>query len=362
MKRVRFLDGLRGWGALVVVLYHVFCNGFPENDFFRNYLWRFVPMNGPFAVMVFFVVSGFALSIGFIQSRDFRQLGTIAATRYFRLALPILLACAVVHLAQVTGVLQVPAERFPPWGNIVAFPASLEHLSRFSFYDVFFNYSLSETYIGPLWTMSFELVGSFVAIAAILFATLIRLRLLFLAVVAAYFLAVGSMNFLFVAGVIVALLYQSGRLNGIPSSVGLGGLGATTVYLLAFQWSEGRLDMVASIIFILGCMIVYQARDFLSNRLSRHLGTISFPLYLMHGPVMLIFGAPMMGQFGDTVVSRSVIQVLMVTVSFLAAYAFVPVNNAVISCLRKVSSPLIATPAVGVGWLDRRRERLSGRP
>jgi len=328
------------------VLYHVSCNGFPETDFFRNYLWRLVPLNGPFAVMVFFVVSGFALSIGFIQNNDFRQLGTIAATRYFRLALPVFCACAVVHVAQVTGILQAPADRFPPWGNIVAFPASLGHLFRFSFYDVFFNYNFYESYIGPLVTMRIELPGSFIAVAAISIATLIRFRLPFLSVVAIYCLVIGSMNFLFVGGVILAALYQSGRFDHVPSAAGIGCLAAAAVYLMAIQWSDGRLDMIASIVFIFGCMTVYPAREFLSNRLSRHLGAISFPLYLMHAPVMLMFGAPMMEGFGGSTASRAGVQVLMVAVSFLAAYAFMPVNNAVLSCLRKVSNVAASRPPI----------------
>ncbi|WP_189638047.1 hypothetical protein [Rhizobium sp. R693] len=37
MERQHFLDGLRGWGALAVLLCHVFCDGFPTSDFAREY-------------------------------------------------------------------------------------------------------------------------------------------------------------------------------------------------------------------------------------------------------------------------------------------------------------------------------------
>ena len=59
--RFRFLDGLRGWAAVVVLLHHLFIDGLPANSFMADRaLWAKVFfLNGTLAVSVFFVISGF---------------------------------------------------------------------------------------------------------------------------------------------------------------------------------------------------------------------------------------------------------------------------------------------------------------
>ena len=64
-QRLRFLDGVRGWAAVVVLLYHIFIDGLPANSFMADRaLWgKVFFLNGTLAVCVFFVVSGFSLSV-----------------------------------------------------------------------------------------------------------------------------------------------------------------------------------------------------------------------------------------------------------------------------------------------------------
>jgi peptidoglycan/LPS O-acetylase OafA/YrhL len=89
--RLRFLDGLRGWAAVVVLLHHVFIDGLPANALMADRsLWAKVFfLNGTLAVSVFFVISGFSLSIRYLETGNGSALGRIAAGRYLRLALPI---------------------------------------------------------------------------------------------------------------------------------------------------------------------------------------------------------------------------------------------------------------------------------
>ena len=66
--RLEFLDGLRGWGALMVFLYHLIVqllsNTAPP---YRSKYLAFL-LDGDFAVFIFFVLSGFVLSIKFVIS------------------------------------------------------------------------------------------------------------------------------------------------------------------------------------------------------------------------------------------------------------------------------------------------------
>jgi peptidoglycan/LPS O-acetylase OafA/YrhL len=94
--RFRFLDALRGWAAVVVLFHHIFIDGLPANRFMADRLFwsKCFFMNGTYAVCLFFVISGFSLSIGYLQSGDDRGLARMAAGRYLRLAVPIFVICA----------------------------------------------------------------------------------------------------------------------------------------------------------------------------------------------------------------------------------------------------------------------------
>src|ERR1700758_3060585 len=79
--RFRFLDGLRGWAAVVVLLHHLFVDGLPANSLMADrVLWAKVFfLNGILAVSVFFVISGFSLSIRYLETGDGKALSRVAA-------------------------------------------------------------------------------------------------------------------------------------------------------------------------------------------------------------------------------------------------------------------------------------------
>src|SRR4051794_9635365 len=96
VARETFLDGFRGWGSVFVVLYHVFGEGIPVDVAFGSRLALLIPFNGQMAVFVFFVVSGFSLSVRFLAEGDLRSWTRIIAGRYLRLVIPIFAACGLV--------------------------------------------------------------------------------------------------------------------------------------------------------------------------------------------------------------------------------------------------------------------------
>jgi hypothetical protein len=90
----------------------------------------------------------------YLADADLHPWLKIAAGRYLRLVIPIFAACLIVHIVMVSGFVDPPAERLPKFGLVFNFSPTVGHLLKFSLFDVFFNYSVLETYIGPLWTMS----------------------------------------------------------------------------------------------------------------------------------------------------------------------------------------------------------------
>jgi peptidoglycan/LPS O-acetylase OafA/YrhL len=166
LPRLKFLDGLRGWAAIFVLLYHVFCYAIPFDDRAAALLQLFLPFSGIMAIFIFFVVSGFSLSVDYLDRGDLKSSVRIVAGRYFRLTIPIFLACLVVHLAMIAGAISPGEIRHPKFQQGLAFAPTWQHLFYFSWYGVFFDYR--DTYIGPLWTMRYELFGSFIALAGVI--------------------------------------------------------------------------------------------------------------------------------------------------------------------------------------------------
>ena len=95
MNKLKFLDGVRGLAALIVVIHHYILAFFPAmffgnskiNHFAGEHEYSTSPLqlfyNGSFAVCIFFVLSGFVLSIKYLQTQDNKLLGEYALKRYF---------------------------------------------------------------------------------------------------------------------------------------------------------------------------------------------------------------------------------------------------------------------------------------
>jgi peptidoglycan/LPS O-acetylase OafA/YrhL len=347
--RLKFLDGLRGWGAVIVLLYHVFSDSLPVDDTFAEKLKLFLPFNGVMAVFVFFVVSGFSLSVRYLADGDIRRWSKIAAGRYLRLAIPIFAACLLVHIVMVCGFVDPPGERLVKFGRFFNFDPTVGHLLKFSLFDVFFHYSSLDTYIGPLWTMSVELSGSFVVLVAVAICRPLPFPSVFLLALAGLLLwlaptdSTTAMLALFPVGAAIADWFNRGWLDAVPKSVGfmlflIGCLVPVFLPVGVMAWG-----LIGTSCLTLGCIAFSRIRNWLSGPISAHLGKISFPLYLMHGPVICFVGEPLMRHFGHGLGLKILIELAVVVLSFAAAYAFWPVNEFAISVARRFAE-LVTNP------------------
>src|SRR5262245_59292762 len=96
--RVEFLDGMRGWASLMVVFAHLLpCFLAITTPMYRQPYLTFIS-DGTLAVYIFFVLSGFALSIRFLQTGSSRIPVELALRRYPRLTLPIFASCAIAFV------------------------------------------------------------------------------------------------------------------------------------------------------------------------------------------------------------------------------------------------------------------------
>ena len=347
------LEGLRGIAAVIVMLGHMVRGLVPPDHGAwdpLNQLHRWL-LNGGAAVSVFFVLSGFILSLPFAKDRSLARVLTALLKRWPRLAVLTTIAClfswATIVLGQdyyeqaaaVTGN-QWMASHFnsPLHGHEISWPAALRNglYEVFLFGDVKFD--------SPLWTMRIELFGSF----AIFITAPVLFRLkhwpLRLAVIGAAMAAVGvsfPMTYFsdFLVGTILAMLFAEDKMPGF-SNWQAAGMAIAGLYLFCFSAAENHpihapikalmpagetahfvWDVSAALI-----ISVLLGNPFLCSLFSKKwavwLGLLSFPLYLLHVPIMLSAGAAsFMGTVAALGVTGAVLVASAVTIVLSLACA-----------------------------------------
>ena len=248
-----YLDGLRGFAALLVYIQHhqiIAHLSYPENstDIFYNafgyrnqYYFACLPFiriffsGGNFAVATFFVISGYALSakpLALIHRKEFENLGDVLASAIFRRWMRLYLPVALTTLAYITTLhlfrIWMP---FPP-----KMPTYGWDLLRWTW--LFRNFSLVWAhYTGPgseatfaynihLWSIPIEFRGSLVIYTTVMALSRCRrnLRPLIAIVIAWYFLYFvvdghqgGAFYAMFVSGLLLCELDLLSAECALPS-------------------------------------------------------------------------------------------------------------------------------------------------
>ena len=344
--RYDHLDGLRGIAALIVVLHHcidmfdlAITTGNPDHAYGRlDTLISGLPFlildAGNFSVCIFFALSGFVLTMAFSRSR----LGAIglATKRYVRLALPILATCIGSYVLLLCGAYRnasVATFTRSDWAatQFLQPPHLLSAVTEGLFRDLIFQAPGSQSYNSTLWTMQIEFAGSLFLIAII--ACLKRLNpepdrlrarglivftsaavLLFytylmpFCIGAAFHLARGG------ASMPASMARRSAARGMVYAALGAVALFLGTIpyssqpsfavelfahvpVVLSSAYPLSLIDAQAfwHVIGAAGVLFIVQTTGFwrraLSHRACRFLGDISFPLYLVHVPILCSAGA-----------------------------------------------------------------------
>jgi peptidoglycan/LPS O-acetylase OafA/YrhL len=347
VKRFRFLDGLRGWAAFCVLIYHIFIDGLPANGVMADrMLWsKAFLLNGTLAVCIFFVVSGFSLSIRYLETGEARGLARIAAGRYLRLAIPIFAICAVAYVLMVSGAIGPASSRPAPLDAYLTFTPSLQGLFGFSLVKVFFSYSSAETYDPPLWTMSYEFFGSFMVFIVLAAMRGWHARVI---IFAGLFLALTlwqSYFALFVGGILIADLFA--RLGAWPSANRYGAALCACGVILGVclaPWFNA-VYIATAMLLVAGVAFCVPIRRLFENRLSDFLGWMSYPLYLVQAPVVYVFAVNALhylATFGIAdATARWIVGAATIPVAILCAIAFCPVNDLAVKLSRKFGAGFV---------------------
>ncbi|MEI7606535.1 MAG: acyltransferase [Rhodospirillaceae bacterium] len=282
------LDGLRGWMALTVVLYHTTLAFFPGEE---NKLLLVIG-NGALAVYVFFVISGFSASFAFITTGDKLVVIRAALARYPRLTLPILTSCSLAYLVFSAGLMyNIPAAAAAGTENWLGchyrFSPSLLAMLEFSIYDVYFFGDNARSWNSVLWIMPIEIVGSFMVYGIILFTG--RWRRLVVGVMLPGCFWLGSHLTAFLLGIVLAEIAGWGGFRHWRISRSAA---ATSVFVLLLalglaNWGGVYLTAppamsVTAALVVLAVLGSARVSVPLEGRVSQWLGRRSFSIYLTH--------------------------------------------------------------------------------
>ncbi len=329
-ERLIELEAVRGIAAVVVLFHHCLLGFLPTVSglvvpaqpwsLFGTPFFAF--LNGTAAVALFFVLSGFVLTYQAIDSATPRLLALATLRRWPRLAFPVLIVNLGAGALFALGLYANIAADTPtgsiwlawmyrtnPYPAPAVLAAAYEGtVATFLFGTAAFNSSL--------WTMYYEFFGSFLAFALAYLLIGARMPYLLaaavLAVIACWY--VNAYAFCFVAGVALAatrhrlhalFMHQAVRRGWIA------GVGLAVAFLL-FGYHEhippgplGFYEFLAPVakaaphalrvtLHTAGAVIVLIVALEYGHRLrgpfASFLGQISFPIYLLHIPVLCSAG------------------------------------------------------------------------
>jgi peptidoglycan/LPS O-acetylase OafA/YrhL len=344
-RRVPELDGIRGWAAFSVlathVLWEIFGNIVPA---FRNPITACL-LNGEFDVAVFFVLSGEVLSASFLANGRTLTVVRLLVKRYLRLTIPIIFSCLMSVAVLVSGAafnhLAAPIVGSPDWlGRFLSFDISVRSFIGYVLLGVYGGDQWDKPYNEFLWTMRPELIGSLCIFMLLFMKAHLRYFEGVLIAAALLFLAANSFLGCFPIGVLFASLRGRGvfarlqrhRFAPLVSGFGLLITLAATGYMQVHMHWGPRPSSVLGCAFLLFVSCNRPAcRFFGETGVSRLLGHISFPLYLVHFAILVSFTSwATVTAYDAGALSQWVavgISLASIILSVAAAFAFLPVEQ-----------------------------------
>ena len=185
-NKLKYLEGLRGIAAIIVVFHHYTLAFFPAFNYglinqihfgagkFEVFVAQ-TPLNlfcnGGFAVCLFFILSGYVLSQSYYQNQNPNILSNYAIKRYVRLFIPVSLTILISYLFIKTGLMHNGGiDDITKSGDWLSGSFNkddgLYDLIKNIFINVFIN--RDNKYNPVLWTMTYELLGSFLLFSFLL--------------------------------------------------------------------------------------------------------------------------------------------------------------------------------------------------
>ena len=340
MARLDFLDGLRGWSALVVFFDHLLL-GFlePYAQVYRHPALHFA-LNGNLSVDIFFIISGFLLSSKFIYQPGVHSVSEAVVSRYFRLTIPIFVTSVITYLLLVSNLMFYEKAAKISGSGWLVFAApkgepTIGNLLVYSWYSNFMG-NITLDYNSSLWTMTPEVFGSMLVYCMVAFflPSGKRGRIMALPIFALWvYTFLNKLEMCcFVMGYVLAELYWSNLRSKQWVQVAATLLMPVAIYLACILPHVYDHNMLLAAVLMVFCVSFSPAMRWLfSTRPFSFLGRISFPLYLIQVSLFCSFSSYLLIQLAQTDYSRETIADIIIVsslaVALFVSYVISPVEN-----------------------------------
>lgn len=327
MRKIQYLDGLRGVAAFIVLLNHFVLAFYPAlfsgtdshihlkagEEFFLSGSIINLFYNGNFAVAIFFILSGFVISHKFLLHKDHEIITESAVKKYVRLVIPVsvsvLLAFVLMKFSlfynyqasQITG---------SDWlGGFWTFtPNFLDALNQ-TFIGAFFTDVFE--YNATLWTIAFEFLGSFLVLGFLALFGKMKNRYWIYAIAIIFFFQ--TYYLAFILGLLLSdlmahkkmLINKFDKTKLIRTGLLLAGIflgsypsGRSTDETMYGFLQNGFIGDPVVFYHIMGAFLIIvvlldskRMQKFFSFKYLLFLGEISFAMYLLHFVIMGSFSS-----------------------------------------------------------------------
>jgi peptidoglycan/LPS O-acetylase OafA/YrhL len=301
-----------------------------------------------FAVQIFFVLSGVVLSFGFMRSGDINDLGSLAVKRIPRLAIPCLFSTTIVYILLKNNLMYNHAAAAVQQGGNTWLS---EHYTFESAFQDMLR-ALPESFItgvnsynAVLWTMRWELLGSYFIIIFIIVLYPLKQKKMFFVwlFVTALLLFFSTAIAAFSFGLLISRVFtdKKDRLAALRHGRSVKIITVATILALCVLVSVfnkfgferrigGALKIIAAALAVGSLTFIKTLQRFFSNGFSRFLGKISFPLYITHYSLIFSFTSYLILRFPayeNSAVLTVLIYGLSIAASLAAACLFYPVEK-----------------------------------
>lgn len=325
-SKLIYLEGIRGIAALFVVFSHFFQIFFPalleskkelSHNNYDLYLSNYpinMFYNGTFAVCLFFVLSGYVLSIKYHEYKRMEIIFESIIKRYFRLMFPVLASLLIAYTFLLLNLYNFDAIKnltYSTMPNLYSHDIGFKEVIKLALVGVFLKgYSL---YNPVLWTMKYELIGSyliFCLLPIIIFISNKYIKLIIIFILfAIVYLFMGLYFIAFLSGLILCHLQKNRnfifkkRNKLLLFSLLLLGIyfgsypytntkGTMYEYLDIIKPYENPLvfyRVIGSILILYVLLNSKRLQNIFSSKFFENLGRLSFSIYLTHFIVLCSF-------------------------------------------------------------------------
>lgn len=303
MRRLNYLDGLKGFCAISVCIFHFLLifviDGYVGwkapieaiNDPFSYYFANFpysILTNNSFPLYIFFAIISFLPSYQFFKNKDEEKVKSKAILRYFRFLPIIVILCIITYLMVILNL--CPIEKLfkithNPWAlALIADKYTILEVFKIVFFT---GYIEGTQLISPLWCLDYMFLGSMLTYLVLLINSKIKNKYILYGLLIIFFFFIDQNYLAFIAGIIVGDIlskeFYTKKVHGIIYIIIGCIIGLFPLVLLPKFFNIVTLYAIGAFLIILGTHQCFKENKILNNKFIGFLGkeSLSFVIVQM---------------------------------------------------------------------------------